>query len=238
MSAYAGPNIVENDLVLFLDAANSKSYPGTGTNWTDVSGNGYNGTLTNGPTYSANNGGSIVFDGSNDYASLPSNFFIHSVSNPFSISLWFRSSQTTGGTLFTQQNTTNPDSASGYVPVIYLRSDGKIRFEPFWTGATSNFTLSNSALNDNIWHNLVATFSSGTAKLYIDRTFQSQITSISQIGYASTYYYLVGAGYAGARGLGTNYFTGNISNFKFYTKELVLAELQQNFNALRGRFGI
>ena len=59
--------IVTDGLVLCLDAGNSKSYPGTGTTWTDLSGRGNTGTLTNGPTYSSANGGSIVFDGSNDF---------------------------------------------------------------------------------------------------------------------------------------------------------------------------
>ena len=65
------PSLVMNGLVLCLDAGNSKSYPGTGTTWTDLSGNGNNGTLTNGPTYSSANGGSLVFDGTNDYTQTP-----------------------------------------------------------------------------------------------------------------------------------------------------------------------
>ena len=61
------PSIVTDGLVLCLDAANTKSYPGSGTTWTDISGKGYDGTLTNGPTFSSNYGGNIVLDGSNDF---------------------------------------------------------------------------------------------------------------------------------------------------------------------------
>jgi hypothetical protein len=61
------PRTITDGLVLCLDAANSKSYPGSGTTWTDLSGLGNTGTLTNGPTYSSANGGSLVFDGVNDY---------------------------------------------------------------------------------------------------------------------------------------------------------------------------
>ncbi len=64
-----GPKIVDEGLVLCLDAANKLSYPGTGTTWTDLAGSN-NGTLTNGPTFDDEKGGSIVFDGSNDYANL------------------------------------------------------------------------------------------------------------------------------------------------------------------------
>ncbi len=70
MSVYGGPDIVTNGLVLHLDAANSKSYLGSGTTWNDLSGNGNNATLTNGPSFSNSNRGSIVFDGTNDYAEL------------------------------------------------------------------------------------------------------------------------------------------------------------------------
>ena len=61
------PSIITSGLVLHLDAGNAASYPGTGTTWTDLSGNSRNGTLTDGPTYSSANGGSIVFDGTNDF---------------------------------------------------------------------------------------------------------------------------------------------------------------------------
>ena len=66
-AAASGPNIVEDGLVLALDAGNTKSYPGSGTTWTDLSGKGNNGTLTNGPTFDSGNGGAIFFDGGNDY---------------------------------------------------------------------------------------------------------------------------------------------------------------------------
>ena len=63
------PRIVTDGLVLCVDAASKRSYPGTGTTWTDLKG-GNNGTLTNGPTFSSANGGSVVFDGTNDYTNF------------------------------------------------------------------------------------------------------------------------------------------------------------------------
>jgi hypothetical protein len=73
MSIGYGPRVVTDGLVLALDAADTNSYPGSGTTWNDLSGNGNTGTLTNGPTYSSDNGGSIVFDGTNDYVPLVNN---------------------------------------------------------------------------------------------------------------------------------------------------------------------
>ena len=239
MALAHSPIIIRNGLITYLDAANFKSYPGSGTIWSDLTGNGNNGTLTNGPTYSTTNNGSIVFDGVNDHSIFPVNFFSWPSLTTITISLWFRSNQTTGGTLFGQQSSTNPSSApNGYVPVIYLRSDGFIRVEPFWTNSTTNNILSTSALNDNRWHNVTTTYNSGTNQLFIDGVFNSQRTGLSFFNYTTTYYYILGAGVAEARSLGTNYFSGSISNFKMYNRALTEAEIQQNFNALRGRFGI
>ena len=69
---HGGKPIVTDGLVLCLDAANPKSYPGSGTTWTDLSGNGNNGTLVNGVGYNSDNGGSLSFDGVNDYVSKSS----------------------------------------------------------------------------------------------------------------------------------------------------------------------
>ena len=234
------PLIVTDGLVLALDAANSKSYPGSGTTWTDLSGNGNNGTLVNGVGYDSGNLGSLSFDGGNDRTLLPTNFFPFPSLTTFTISLWFKTSQTNGGTLFGQQNTSNPSSAGGWAPVIYLLTDGRIRIEPFWTANINNAIYSSSALNDNNWHNIITTFNSGTNQLYVDGVYNTQQTGKTLTSFTTTYYYIVGAGYAAVRsGIGPSYyFSGNISNFSFYNRALTASEIQQNFNALRGRFGI
>ena len=87
MGVYGGPEINESGLVLALDAGNIKSYPGIGTNWTDLIGSGNSGTLTNGPTYTNTSGGSIVFDGSDDNVSIGTNGFSFG-SSPGTLSAW------------------------------------------------------------------------------------------------------------------------------------------------------
>ena len=82
------PRIVTDGLVLCLDAANARSYPGTGTTWTDRSASGYSGTLTNGPTFSTDGGGCFVFDGSNDESNTTTYLPAYG-SNPRSICVWF-----------------------------------------------------------------------------------------------------------------------------------------------------
>lgn len=229
-------SIITSGLTLSLDAGYLPSYPRTGNTINDISGNVNNGTLTNGPTFSGSNNGSIVFDGVNDYLQLPNNFFSYPSLTTFSISLWFKSSQSTGGTLFGQQDSNNPSSSSGWVPVIYLQSNGLIRVEPFWTNSISNFIVSTSSLNNNVWHCVTTTYSNGTNKLYIDGIYVTERTGLSLTNYTSVYYYMVGAGFSSARGLGSNYFSGSISNFMFYNRSLASTEVLQNYNAQKERF--
>jgi len=242
MSYSNGPRIVTDGLVCCIDAANTKSYSGTGTTWTDLSSNNNNVTLTNGPTFNSSNNGSIVFDGVNDSAVLPTNFFSFPALTTFTISLWFKSTQSNGGTIFGQQsNSSNPASAGGWVPAVYLQSDGLIRIEPFWTSSSTNFILSSSALNDGSWCNVTTTFDNGTNQLYINGVYNTQQTgkTLSAFpGSPSNYYYILGAGQAASRSLGTNYFSGNISTFNFYNKALSSSEISQNYNALKGRYNL
>ena len=84
----SGQKIITDGLVMHLDAAQLRSYPTTGTTWTDLSGNGNNGTLINGPTFNSGNGGSIVFDGVNDYVTGFNSISINTTSS-FAIEFWF-----------------------------------------------------------------------------------------------------------------------------------------------------
>ena len=89
MAINVRPSIVTSGLVLNLDAANMKSYPRSGTTWRDLSGLGNNGTLTNGPTFNSQNGGSIVFDGVDDYASI-NNTIGNFGTSDFTINFFFK----------------------------------------------------------------------------------------------------------------------------------------------------
>ncbi len=83
------PRTVTDGLVLALDAGNTKSYPGSGTAWTDLIGSN-NGTLTNGPTYNSDNGGSIVFDGTNDYVTISDDSDFTFGTGDLTVEAWFK----------------------------------------------------------------------------------------------------------------------------------------------------
>lgn len=108
MAVSGGPDIVPDGLVLALDAANIKSYAGSGTIWNDLSGNNNSGSLVNGPTFNSANGGSIVFDGVNDYVSLSSAV---NTNTSFTLGFWAMRTADTTPTLF------SGTTAAGYLQI-------------------------------------------------------------------------------------------------------------------------
>jgi hypothetical protein len=185
--------IVTNGLVLDLDAAKLASYPGTGTAWYDISGNNNNGTLTNGPTFSGvDKQASIVFDGVDDYVILPTNFFNHNAGTPFTVSFWFKTS-TFGGVLFGQQNTNTPDVAGGWVPAIYINTNGQLVTSCFWGGNTGNLSATSGNIADGTWKNITVTFQSNSQISYLNGSSYATLAK-TQTLYSNTYYYFIGSG--------------------------------------------
>lgn len=158
MSYSNGPRIVTNGLVLYLDAGNSKSYPGSGTVWNDLSGNGNNGTLVNGPTYSGANKGSIVFDGANDYISGGSNTV--SINNAITISAWIRHSAITGG----QKRYL---TVGQEIAVIRQNNAGQLHF--YCTiNSIIRSTLVSDVLFANTWYYIAGVWDGTSSLLYLN----------------------------------------------------------------------
>ena len=228
--------IITDGLILCLDAANSKSYPGSGTAWTDLSGRGNTGTLTNGPTYSSGNLGSLVFDGTND-----------SVSIPLSTSL-----NKTQGTMNFWVYPTRYNGSNGYF--VNRDSSTSNAVDWLWIGPYSNtfyFRLGNGSdccTNDlsfgsvssviplNSWTNMCFTWvSNGTSAIYKNGTLYTSrsIGNVPSTNPSATG--IIGLGHGGN---GDEFFAGRIAQTQIYNRALTAAEIQQNFNALRGRFSI
>ncbi len=213
MALRHSPLVVTNGLVLYLDAANRKSYPGTGTAWNDLSGQGNNGTLTNGPTFSSTNGGSIVFDGVDDYVSIPDINFTAAT-----IDIWvYINAYSAGGAVFVYQ------SSNGFE--VWTDLSGFIRYNKNpSTGLTSGpgFTL-------NSWNNIIATSDGTVNKLYLNST---NIGSTNGGIFDNTNGDIRISGYGGYM------VNGRCPMLRIYNRALTAAEVTQNFNALRTRFGI
>ena len=228
-----GPIEVVDNLYIQIDAANPRSYSGSGLASSGLVG-GIGVTLVNGIGFSSSNNGSFFFDGSDDYIRLPTNFFTHENGTPFTISIWFRTA--TSGMILGQESGSTPGTGSGWAPAIYVDTNGKLRTSCFWGGSTTNQSVSSASVNDNRWHLVNVTFESTSHKTYIDGVLFDTITK-TQSGYSATYYYYLGSGRNSSwTNAGNMTLTGNISNFIFYNKALTATEILQNYHATKGRY--
>jgi hypothetical protein len=228
MSGKSGPDIVENGLVLCLDAANKFSYPGTGTTWTDLSGNSNNGTLTNGPTFSAGNMGSILFDGTNDYVDMGSSTYCNLIN--ISVSVWVRVTSTSGYFLGRYYNTT----VNGFF-MYYDVASTKFSVDGRESGAAylSRPTTNTYPLNN--WYNFTWTKSANVWSLYVNGSLDVS----SSIGNGTTPFSNNTMWLGGFNEGGAQYYSSvNLSNVVIYNRALTAAEVLQNFSATRDRFGV
>ena len=222
MALSHSPRIVTDGLVLCLDAANPKSYPVSGVTWGDMSGGGNNGTLVGGVAYSSSNTGTLVFDGVNDRITTP----LSTAFQDFTVCVWFRQS---GGA------------------IAFQRLVDKSYINGFWIGRSS--TNANTwgggikdgapsygrfiTLTDGQWHYLAFRRQGTTHTIFGDGI--TNTTSGTVTGTAlDTTQMQIGL----AVGDTSTCFNGNIPVVKVYNRALENSEILQNFNALRGRFGL
>ena len=218
MALAHSPRIVTDGLVLCLDAGNPKSYPGSGTTWTDLSGNGNNATLSS-FTYDSVEG-FLKFSGSG--VATVSSLTLSSVT-------W---------EIFYRSNSTDTFSTYGRIldygdTTISIGTAHSYRLR-LWTnagGSRSTESTLNGVGQDNKWHHLIYSYNGSTTAFYFDSLYQN--------GYAKTGALNGGSSANLTIGNGDGYlFNGDIAVVKLYNRALTASEIQQNFNALRGRFSI
>ena len=235
MAAKLGPSIINNGLVLDLDAADKNSYIGSGTSWKDMTGNGNSGTLVNGPSFSSANGGSIVFDGVDDFVQLKFASRILPLKN-HALEVWFKSNG-----LATNM------SAGGLLMVhygLYIRfvSSGQVAYQVIgYSGVPIvNYVTTSSALalNDNKWHNVVCTlFDNVSYGIYVDGVLR--VSGIPVQSWDGTSQW-AGINTVVGNDLNNNnyFFQGSIAVAKVYNIGLTANQVLQNFNAQKSRFGL
>ena len=212
------PGVVSDGLVLALDAGNPKSYPGSGTTWTDLSGNGNTGTLVNGVGYNSANGGSLSFDGVNDYVS---NTMTNPGSMPITFDFWINSNSSTPVGIF--------DTAPGKVNVLRNYPGGNVE----WWNSSPTVSLGISA---STWTNITIRYRFSTTRI-IDY-YRNGILISSTAGDTNTSYAWTSLVFGNINGGSAGWYAGKISIIKIYNRALTQQEIAQNFNALRGRFGL
>lgn len=214
-------NMVTNGLVLYLDAGITASYPGTGTTWFDLSGNNNNGTLLNGVGYNSANGGSLVFDGSNDYVNINSSSLGSSAGT---ICFWMMSN-TVRDIYNTHSGAWNQNTLWGEGGLLSLRiSNG--------TGNPGDVSISSSVVFDNNFHFVCTQWTTGGERsIWVDgnklaslnNTLQYTPSSNLELGYKSW---------------SASFYSGRMYVITSYNRSLTTSEIQQNFNFTKSRFGL
>ena len=235
MSLSHSPSIVTNGLVLCLDAANRKSYPGSGTTWTDLSGGGNNGTLVNGVGYNSSNLGSLSFDGVDDEISCGTG----SLNNLNQIS----------ATMWINKTSTSSDASADRLMTKRSSSEGSGWWD-FLTTSSHTFSFNADFLTTNIaretsniiflntWYMISFTWdgsaSSSNIKIYINNQEASYSSSIDGVGgrVSETTNDLV----IGNADWANRPFKGSISQVSIYNRALTATEIAQNYNALKSRY--
>jgi len=240
MAFNCSPKIVTDGLVLYLDAANSKSYVSGSTTWNDISRGGNNGTLVNGPTYSSANGGSIVFDGVNEYVN--SNYKPVLVSgNSYSHSVWFRTTSATVGDGGSNRMIGARDNTKTGSPLIEaavnLFNNNTLAFLARGANGTRrDLEVTNISVNDGVWrHFHCQILSNGYTQIYLNGILVGQNTLGVDTNINLSGQPLV----IGARSLEGNisaWLNGNIANAQIYNRALSATEVLQNYNATKTRF--
>ena len=239
MSYHNGPKIVNDGLVLYLDAANSKSYSGTGTTWTDLSGNSNNATLVNGPTYSSLNGGGIVLDATDDFISITPSASLKVDGDNFTILSVHKigTAFDTYGQFFYQSG---DGSGAGTNKSIFFQRYGTniINLDFYGNGTQVNFGTNSFAANTLVFIAVSFNKTALTSVYFRNGVFSSAQTHTGSPSFTNLSSVQIGKRYDTTVGFsakdldGTNYIT------MLYNKALTNAEILQNYDALRGRFGL
>jgi len=224
------PSIITSNLLIYLDAANPLSYPGSGTVWTSLVSGGRNGTLVNSPTYTTDGGGCIVLDGIDDHITMST---LGVAGSNLSIDYWIKRNAD-NGYFWVIDNSDQPElrllfSSSVLQPYLYDN------------GGYFLTTASSTTFSTSLWYNICVTITNGSQKIYINGgteiitgtgTYDGAVSG--NAGEHTLGAYIRPYGYAGYGG----YASVKIGSYRFYNRVLTAQEVTQNFNALKGRYGL
>jgi len=210
------PLTITDGMVLNLDAGFAPSYPRSGITWSDISLGEHNGTLTNGPTYSSDGGGSIVFDGVDDYVTVPSST---NIGNPNTICALIKLSGTNSDTVIYGPDANGGDNWFGInTNRLFLFFTETADVNNFTIAGTTTFDTTNSR-----WYFVTSTISGSVASIYVNAVQENTTTRNFTIGSWS------GGASVGRRGnINQRYFIGSVAYIMGYNRVLSIKEIQQN----------
>jgi hypothetical protein len=219
-------NIVTSGLTMLLDAGFIPSYPKSGLTWNDLSYNGNNGTLTNDPTYNSSNGGTIVFDGTNDYVNGPA--ISAQLTGDITVEGWIYI--TSGPSDWVRIIGTGANPSGNRTFGLWYDVNRRLLWQRYGTNNVG--VQPTNVLNYNTWYYVAATTSGNSHSVYLNGTSIGSST-VAGPWTASNETTTIGS----AVGIHT-FLTGNISIARIYTRGLSASEILQNFNSQKSRFGL
>jgi len=245
IDSFTPGGIVKDGLVLHLDAAQPSSYPGSGTTWTDLSGNGNNGTLSqpNGPTFDSANGGSLSFDGVDDYSSVPptNGLDLSGTSTSITVSCWAKTTDT-GLALQGLVMWEDVDDSDGIEPVRLAITSNSNNYPAFILRRYDNNGSSNvsglTLTSQNTYYNIVGTYNGSTHAIYVNGTLSNQTSYTGGIKVpadGTNAKWIIGRGELTRT---DRLLKGNMAQVLIYNRGLSAAEVTQNYNALKSRYGL
>lgn len=224
------PRIVTDGLVIYLDAGSTKSYPGTGNTWSDLSGNSNTGTLINEPTYSSDDGGgSIVFDGSNDYVSETSALSDSFLQGNWTISFWVNFDTISTGNYTTDKTLLHHGSSSNNNGLHLVQRNSSFLFGLY----ADDLEGTANTVSAGIWYNVTFTLNNTTRlkQIYINGSLNNSHTGSSAYAGSGSNTRIGGV----VLNFG-NTLDGKMSNIVAYSRVLSTSEVLQNYNALKRRY--
>jgi len=228
MALQHSPSIITSGLVMCLDAANPRSYPGSGTAWRDASGTGNNGTLLNGVSYESTNNGTLVFNGTDQYSSVPQSATNNITSNQITFGGWCFP---TISNKYQHILVKNVNESRQYG--MWLSQNGTSQIFRNLNGVVSQGNVSISTnWGVNVWNYIILVYNGSTIKIYLNG---NEVFSEAATGNIVTTDSNVNIGGEPSQAF---FFSGKISNAILYNQALSASQVTQNFNALRGRYGI
>ena len=222
MGFYRGPNIVTDGLVFAIDAGSERSYLGSGTTTTNII-NGASGTLTNGVGYVSNNGGAFDFDGTDDFILFPDDTNLNLQTLTMESWSYLNTTIQQYGFLF-EKGLVNTQYANFFENTIFVfRTMGL---------STSSLNIASSLFSANSWNHIVCTYASGTKRIYLNGIQVGVATGLTGTISTNANGPRIGAHSSGY------YLDGEIAASRVYNKALTAAEVLQNYNAQKSRFGL
>lgn len=224
MSLSHSPKVVTDGLVLYLDAANQRSYPKSGTTWSDLVGT-KSATFQNGATFNSANKGSILFDGTNDY--LSTNFDpleVVGTNSVFSLCVYFNASSIPSTSVFLG----NVSGNGRYL--IGIQNQSSSLYGYYNLNNVTNSGTSQSLMTLNTWNHFTITYDDALLKSYVNGVLVESV-STSSIGFVSWNNMIIGQWTTGSQML-----NGKVSSMVHYNRALTGDEVRQNYLATRGRY--